>query len=81
MVFDVPRHQPAFLGFGVGLLEAGEIDVRPGQRKAGGLLVLLQAWGVDAGDLVEVVVEPSGSKAASRSMSGRFIRSTTALRR
>ena len=59
MLLDVARHQPAFLGLDVRLLEAGEIHVGPGQRNAGGLLVLLEPGRVDAVDLVEVIVEPA----------------------
>ena len=60
MLLDVARHQAAFLGLGVRLLEAGEIHVGPRQGDARRLLVLLQPDRVDAVDLVEVVVEPPG---------------------
>ena len=58
VLLDVARHQPAFLGFGVRRLEAGEIHVGARQGDAGGLLVLEQPCGVDAVDLVEVFVQP-----------------------
>jgi hypothetical protein len=51
------RHQPALLGFGVRLLEAGEVHVSPCQGDACGFLVLFQSGRVDSGNLVEVVVE------------------------
>ena len=60
MLLDIARHQPALLGFGVGLLEPGEVHIRPRQGDAGGLLILPESGRVDAVDLVEVVVESPG---------------------
>ena len=55
--FDVPRHQAPLFDLQVARLETCEIHVGPGQGDPCGALVFLEPLGVDAFNLVEVLVE------------------------